>query len=82
MEESNEYNEKKCVPRIPYTHVQQSIDNCCIGCDKPGIGSNDHDPSQNSCKDFDLCCFPCSLVLDILCCIPMIFGCYIVKNPN
>lgn len=38
-------------PRIPYTHVQQSMDYCCIGCDKPGIGSNQHDPSQNSCKN-------------------------------
>ena len=65
-----------------YTHTQQSMDNCCIGCNKAGIGSKQHDPSQNSCKDCGLCCLPCALVLDILCCIPIIFGCYTVYKPE
>ena len=69
-------------PRIPYTHLEQSKDLCCIGCNKVGIGSNNHDPSQNKCSDNALCCFPCYLVLDILCCIPMCIGCYNVVNPN
>ena len=78
-------NSKCCdthYPRNPYTHVEQSIDYCCIGCNKNGIGSKHHDPSQNKCSDNSLCCCPCYLVLDILCCFPMIFGCYNVGNPN
>lgn len=67
---------------VCYTHVQKSIDNCCVGCDNSGIGSKQHDPAQNSCNDCGLCCFPCALVLDILCCIPMIFGCYTVIPPE
>ena len=84
METSNTSNENtsKCqyYPRIPYTHAQQSMDYCCIGCDKPGIGSNQHDPSDNSCNDMCLCCCPCALILDILCFCPMMFGCYTVEN--
>ena len=75
-------NKCKCQPQIPYTHVQQSMDICCIGCDRPGIGSKYHDPSKNSCNDMCLCCCPCALILDILCFCPMIFGCYTVENPN
>lgn len=46
--------------------VNNTIENCCIGCDKPGPGSMDHDPSQNSCTDWALCCSPCAFVIDVL----------------
>lgn len=64
----------------PYTHIEKSIDLCCIGCDKPGVGSVDHDPSNNSCNDCALCCFPCNLLCDILCWCPMVFKCYNVEE--
>lgn len=66
----------------PYTHIAKQIDYCCIGCNKSGIGSNEHDPSENSCNDNALCCCPCALVLDILCFIPMCLGYYNLTNPN
>ena len=69
-------------PRMPYFHIQQNCDYCCIGCDKPGVGSMEHNPSNNSCNDFALCCCPCSLIADILCCPCMVFGYYTVTNPN
>ena len=82
--ESSQNQEKKsrkcCI--CPYTHVQKTFDNCCIGCDKPGIGSPEHNPGDNSCSDCSLICCPCALVIDILCIIPMCFGLYTVKNPN
>jgi hypothetical protein len=69
-------------PRRPYTHSEQACDYCCIGCDKPGIGSNQHDPSNNSDKDCALICLPLCIVFDVLCFFPMVFGCYEVHNPN
>jgi hypothetical protein len=72
----------KYAPRVPYTFTAQSCDYCCIGCDKAGIGSKHHDPSQNSCNDIALCCFPCSLLLDIVCSIPLIFGCLTLEKIN
>jgi hypothetical protein len=66
----------KCSPRIPYTHVNATYNECIISCNKP------YDPAKNNCYNFTLCCCPCALVLDIICCIPMIFGCYNLQNPN
>ena len=72
----------KCThyPRCPYTHSEKSFDLCCIGCDKPGPGAKDHNPGDNSCDDCALCCLPFNIVQDILCCIPMVFGCYTVEK--
>ena len=67
--------------RCPYTHSELVCDYCCIGCDKPGPGSPDHNPGNNSCNDCGLICCPCSLVMDILCFIPMVFGYYNVQEP-
>ncbi len=54
---------------IPYCLLSNStIDSCCEGCDKPGLGSKDHDPSQNSCSDCALVCYPCAIIADLLCC--------------
>ena len=80
--QENEKKECKCKCKFPYTHIQQQFDYCMIGCDKPGVGSNEYNPSEKSCSDNALCCCPCGLVLDILCFIPMCFGCYNLKNPN
>lgn len=71
------YREFNC---CPYSHIEKAIDMCCIGCDKPGIGAVYHDPGNNSCDDFALCCIPCFLVMDILCWCPMVFNCYKVKE--
>ena len=68
-------------PRCPYTHSEQACDYCCIGCDKEGIGSQNHNPYNNSNSDCALICIPCTLVADILCCPFMVFGCYNVTNP-
>ncbi|VVU94419.1 hypothetical protein CPAV1605_141 [seawater metagenome] len=80
---SNDNNGKCCskhYPRCPYWHSQERFDACCFGCDKPGIGSNEHNPSDNDCcNDCGIICLPCALVLDILCCPFMVFGCYTVK---
>ena len=65
--------------RIPYTHTQKTLDTCCIysSYKKP---SNDH---CNQCfSEISLCFCPCALTLDIVCCIPMIFGCYNVTFPR
>ena len=39
----------KCThyPRCLYTHSEKSCDLCCIGCDKPGIGSASYDLGDN-----------------------------------
>jgi hypothetical protein len=66
----------KCSPRVPYTHVNGTYDECIIGCNKP------YDPANINSDSLALCYCPCALVLDILCCIPMIFGCYNLKDPN
>ena len=47
-------------PRWPYWHVEQKFDFCCIGCDKPGPGSMDHDPGN--CATADIFCCPCMIV--------------------
>jgi hypothetical protein len=85
MTESNQKNRCCCethYPRRPYTHTDYAFDMCCIGCDKPGIGSKHHNPADNNCcSDCALFCCPCYLVMDIVCCIPMVFGCWIVEEP-
>ena len=72
---------KEGYPKCPYTHVELAFDNCCIGCDKPGIGAADHNPADNRNSDCTLCCCPCALILDIVLSVPMFFGCYIVEPP-
>ena len=72
----------KYMPRFPYTFTAPACDNCCIGCDKPGLGSILHDPHTNSCSDWALCCFPCTITRDILCSIPLIFGCLTLEKPT
>ena len=67
-------------PRVPYTYTERACDDCCDGCDKPGIGSKNHDPNDNSCDDCALICVGCTSILDIICCIPMVFGCWIVEK--
>ena len=47
--------------------TNNACDLCCEGCDKPGLGSADHDPSNNSCDDCALVCLPCTLIGDFLC---------------
>ena len=69
-------------PRKPYFHVEQQFDYCCIGCDKPGVGSMEHNPGNNSCGDCALIFCPCALLMDIICCIPIVFGYWTVQNPN
>ena len=68
-------------PKCPYTYTQHTIDSCCIGCDKPGIGSPEHNPSDNSCSDCALFYCPCALVLDIFCFVPMSFGYCLIEKP-
>ena len=65
----------------PYTHTEKVYDLCCIGCDKPGLGSVDHDPGDNSCNDCALLCLPCALILDFFCYIPMCLNKYTVTRP-
>ena len=73
---------------ICFPLVNELWDNCCIGCDKPGIGAADHDPYANSCSDCALICFPCALLADLLtvpcrcynhCCSPI---CCFKETPN
>jgi hypothetical protein len=68
-------------PRCPYTHSEKACDNCCIGCDKPGIGAVDHNPSDNACSDCALFCLPIDILADILCCPCMVFGFWNVDKP-
>ena len=65
----------------PYTHIEKTCDLCCIGCDKPGLGSKDHNPYDNSCTDCALCCFPFAVIADLLCYIPMCLNQYHVEKP-
>jgi hypothetical protein len=62
-------------PRFPYTHSKKSYDGCCIQASK------NHNSSE-CYSELALCCCPCALVLDILCCFPMIFGYCTVKHPK
>ena len=66
----------KYSPRVPYTHTQFITESCIIICDEA------YDPAQNRCEDIIICWYPCALVADILCCIPMTFGCYNISKPK
>ena len=68
-------------PRCPYTFTAQALDNCLFGCDRPGIPSTKNNPGDNTCSDCTLCCVPFTLIADILCCIPLIFGYINVDKP-
>ena len=68
-------------PRIPNTHLMLAYVNCCIGCDKPGMRSMEHNPANNSCSDFACFCCPCALIADTICYIPMCFGFYNITYP-
>lgn len=81
-ETSQPKNTSKCsITFCPYTHTEKIVDLCCIGCDKPGLGAQDHDPGDNSCSDCALVCVPCTLLLDIICYIPMCLNKYTVQKP-
>ena len=73
MEESNT---NKCYPRIPNTHINYLCETCYIECGKP------YYPAKPNHGDMALCLFPCALVADIMCCVPMIFGYYNVILPT
>ncbi len=63
---------KKHYPRVPYTYTQEAFDNCCEECDRPGIGSSHF--QGGSMSQCPLCCIPCTLIGDLVLCIPRIFG--------
>ena len=60
----------------PYTHTKFITDSCVNICNKP------YDPAQNRCNEIIVCWCPCAFVADILCCVPMTFGCYTISKPN
>jgi hypothetical protein len=67
-------------PRFPYTHSKKSYDVCCIQTSK---NHNSNDICIYCYSDIALCLCPCALVLDILCCFPMVFGyCNVKKIKN
>jgi hypothetical protein len=66
----------KCSPRVPYTHTKFITDSCVSICNKP------YDPAQNRCYEIIVCWIPCAIIADILCCVPMTFGCYTISKPN
>ena len=68
----------KCSPRVPYTHMQFITDSCVIICD-PSLR---HLYDESGCADIIVCWYPCALVADILCCLPMTFGCYTISKPD
>ena len=69
---------KNCYLRIPNSHIHYLCETCYIECKKA------YDPEKNIIynRDMALCLCPCALVLDILCCIPMIFGYYTITIPK
>ena len=75
-------SEKRCCskhyPRCPYTFTHQACDDCYAGCNEPGIGSSNF--QGNSCGTCSLVCLPIHIFRDILCCVPMIFGCFIIEK--
>ena len=50
-----------CFPLTEETYI-----NCCKGCNKPGLGHPQHDPSANECADCALMCCPCAFTIDLL----------------
>lgn len=84
-------NEKQCCnsckncwknhhPRIGYFYTTKACDKCMEVCDRPGIGSKDFQGGKSD--ECPLCCLPCTIIADILCCIPITFGCFTVENNN
>ena len=53
--------------------VNSTWDDCCYGCDKPGIGAENHNPADNQCSDCALLCCPCAFICDIFCFVPRCF---------
>ncbi len=45
--------------------TNDTIDNCCIGCDKPGLTHPEHNPYDNKCSDCAIFCCPCAFVTDV-----------------
>jgi len=64
-------------PRCGPFYTCLAFDACCLACDKPGIGSKDF--QGGNLGDCPLICIPCTIVADIFCCIPIIFGCWGAK---
>ncbi len=44
----------------------KTYNNCCIGCDKPGLGASNHNPSQNRISDCAFWCSPVAFVIDLI----------------
>ena len=65
----------KYYPRIPHTHTLEVCEICYREYSKI------YDPDAFNYKECMLCFLPCSIIADIVCCIPMIFGCY-TFNPS
>ena len=62
--------------------VSRQCNSCSDGCDKSGIGANDHDPYDNNCcNDCALCCCFCGLVTDLFSC-PCRYFSFKNKNAN
>ena len=76
-QECQECQEHK--PKVPYTHTKKTYDMCCIQTSKNRT-SNDY--CYQCYSEISMCFCPCALTLDILCCIPMIFGYYTVITPR
>lgn len=69
-------------PRWGYFYTEKGCDDCFGSngtCDKPGIGSKDFQGGDCDCP---LCCTPFNLIADIICCIPITFGCWTVEKSN
>ena len=81
-------NDVTCLGKFSFFPlVNNTIENCCIGCDKPGIGAADHNPSDNSCNDCALLCCPVAFVIDLItmpcrCYNLFSFKCCCKKNEN
>jgi len=77
--ESIKKNHKCCekyYPRLPYTHLSYLLDDCIKMWERPSIDLGISSPHPTDKLIF---CCPCALVSDVLCCIPMIFGCYKIE---
>ena len=46
--------------------TNETYSKCGEGCNKPGLGHPDNDPSTNECGDCALLCCPCAFTIDIL----------------
>lgn len=68
----------KHYPRVPYTYTQEAWEQCCEKCDEPGLGSKDF--QGGSTRDCPLCCIACTITVDLICCIPRIFGWCLIER--